>query len=45
LFWKSRLESSVIVWMILKVEKLLLCCEGSGYCADGGGNVFGLVFC
>jgi hypothetical protein len=34
----------VIVWMVLKVGKLLLCCEGSGYCVDGGGSVFGSVF-
>jgi hypothetical protein len=33
----------VIVWMISKVKKLLLFCEGSGCCA-GGSSVFGSVF-
>jgi hypothetical protein len=34
----------VIVWMVPKVGKLLLCYEGFGHCADGGGNLFGSVF-
>jgi hypothetical protein len=34
----------MIVWMILKVGKLLLCCEGAGCCAGGGGSVLGSVF-
>jgi hypothetical protein len=28
----------VIMWMILKVGKLVLCCEDSGCCAGGGGG-------
>jgi hypothetical protein len=44
LFWKSRLEPSVIVLMVLMVGKLLLCCEGSRCCAGGGGSVLGSIF-
>jgi hypothetical protein len=34
----------VIVWTVLKVGKLLLCCEGYECCAGRDGNVFGSVF-
>jgi hypothetical protein len=34
----------VIVWMVSKIGKLLLCYEASECCAGGGGNVFGSIF-
>jgi hypothetical protein len=34
----------VIVWMVLKVGKLLLCCERSRCCAGGGDSVLGSAF-
>jgi hypothetical protein len=33
-----------MVWMVPKVGKLLLYCEGSRCCTGGGGNVLGSVF-
>jgi hypothetical protein len=38
------LELLVIEWMVWNVGKFLLCCEGSGRCAGGGGSVLGSVF-
>jgi hypothetical protein len=34
----------VIVWMVLKVGKMLLCCEDSWCCGGGGGSALGSIF-
>jgi uncharacterized Tic20 family protein len=43
LFFKSRLEPPVIVWMVPKVGKLVFYYEDSEVC-DGGGSVLGFGF-
>jgi hypothetical protein len=34
----------VIVWMVLKVGKLMPCWEDSWFCGGGWGGLFGSIF-
>jgi hypothetical protein len=34
----------MIVWMVLNIGKLLLCCESSRCCAGGGASVLVSIF-